>query len=326
MRSVGAMPISYRRFIVLFVALTLLTAACGGGGGETTHDHEGMLDEPIIHVGADGVESVVTDTSRIVSLSGEFSEIIWALGLGDQLVGVDLSSVYPPDEMRALPKIGVEFRLLAEPILVLEPTVVIGDIDAQPQGVIDQVRGAGVPVLLLPRFAGLGAPGEKIRETATVLGVPERGEALALQVEEQIDEAIVLAATAQSRPRVAVVYVATPDTVLLLGSGSLMDGVLDALGAEDVGPQAGADGMVPFTPEAIVVAAPDVIITADRGIDALGGMDEFLNLPGIAQTPAGQTGSILVFEDLYLLGLGPRSGQVAMDIVKALHPEVASSE
>jgi hypothetical protein len=107
-----------------------------------------------------------------VSLSGDYSEIISALGLGYLLVGVDLSSVYPKEEMRAKPKIGVEFRLLAEPILVLEPTLAIGDSDASPPEVIEQVRGAGVPVVIFPRFEGLTGPAEKIRALAAVLGWP----------------------------------------------------------------------------------------------------------------------------------------------------------
>lgn len=310
--------------MALVAAVLVVVAACADTGGSTTTalpaDQAGL---PVTYISADGVETVITDRSRIVSLSGDFSEIIWELGLGDNLVGVDLSSVYPPDVMLTKPKVGVEFRLLTEPILVLEPTVVIGDLDAAPPAVIEHVRQAGVPVVIFPRFSGVSAPAEKIRETARVLGVSETGDALASRVQAEIDVVIALAADVVDRPRVAVVYVARPDTILLLGSGSLLDGFLAAVGAQDVGPLAGVDGMVPFTPEAIVSAAPDIIITASRGIDALDGLDGFLALPGIAQTPAGRDRAILVYDDLYLLGLGPRTGQVAMEILLALHPHLA---
>jgi iron complex transport system substrate-binding protein len=119
---------------------------------------------------------------------------------------------------------------------------------------------------------------------------------------------------------VAVVYVATEDTILMLGSNTVFDGILDALGVEDVGPAAGVDGFVPLTAEAMVAAAPDVIITAERGFNGLGGLEGFLALPGIAQTPAGQDRRILVYEDLYLLGLGPRSGSLFAELVRDLHP------
>ncbi|MBI5157907.1 MAG: ABC transporter substrate-binding protein [Acidimicrobiia bacterium] len=303
------------------ISLVFVVAACGAepGPAATPVTTPGL---PVTYVGADGVSTTVTDLARIVSFSGDYSEIIFALGLGDNLVGVDLSSVFPPDEMRAKPKIGVEFRLLAEPILVLDPTLAIGDLDASPSTAVEQVRGAGVPVVILPRYEGLDAPGRKIRAVAGVLGLAEEGEALAEQVEAEIAAALALAETTTSRPRVAVVYVASSDTVLLLAGNTVFTGVLDALGAIDVGPDAGVDGFVPLTAEAIVAAAPDVIITAQRGFEGLDGLEGFLALPGLAQTPAGQAGRVLVYEDLYLLGMGPRTGQLAEDLVRDLHPEL----
>lgn len=301
--------------------LVALTGACGGGPA-TTGSPVTTPGLPTSYTGPDGVTTEVTDVSRIVTLSGDFSEIVWDLGLGDNLVGVDLGSVYPKEEMRLKPKVGVEFRLLAEPILALQPTLVIGDVDASPAAVIEQVRGAGVPVVVFPRFEGLTAPGEKIRAVAAVLGLAEAGEILAGGVQEEIDAAVALAATTTGRPRVAVVYVATEDTILLLAGNTVFDGVLDALGAVDVGPDAGVDGFVPLTPEAIVAAAPEVIITAERGFAGLGGLEGFRALPGIAQTPAGRDARVLVYEDLYLLGLGPRTGMLAAELVRDLHPEL----
>jgi iron complex transport system substrate-binding protein len=302
----------------------MVAASCGGDtpeadhtGGTTAIPTPGL---PIAITGADGATSNITDVSRIVTLSGEFSEIVWELGMGDNLVGVDLSSVYPRDEMRLKPKIGIEFRILPEPILVLQPTVVIGDIDASPPEVIEQVRSAGVPVVILPRFAGVDAPAMKVRAVAEILGIGAAGETLATRVQGEVDAALALAAAAEGRPRVAVVYVATEDTILMLGSNTVFDGILDALGVEDVGPAAGVDGFVPLTAEAMVAAAPDVIITAERGFNGLGGLEGFLALPGIAQTPAGQDRRILVYEDLYLLGLGPRSGALFAELVRDLHP------
>jgi iron complex transport system substrate-binding protein len=178
-------------------------------------------------------------------------------------------------------------------------------------------------VVIFPRYEGLTGPAEKIRAVAAVLGLAEAGEVLATQVENEIAAAIALAETTTSRPRVAVVYAATSDTILLLAGNTIFSGVIDALGAIDVGPDAGVDGFVPLTAEAIVAAAPEIIITAERGFEGLGGLEGFLALPGIAQTPAGQAGRVLVYEDLYLLGLGPRTGQLAAQLVRDLHPELA---
>ncbi len=315
------------RLLALVLLLALTAAACGDddaaeGATAPTASTSAL---PFTFVGPDGVETVVEDASRIVSLSGEFSEIIWDLGLGPNLVGVDLSSVYPKEEMRLIPKIGVERLLLAEPILAQDPTVVIGDEDATPREVIDQVRQTGVPVVIFPRFMGIEAPATKIRAVGDVLGVPERAEELAASVQAEIDAAVARAASIEDRPRVAVVYVANRgETLLLLGDNTVMEGIIEAAGGIDVAPAAGADGMMPLTPEALAAGQPDVIVTSERALDAFGGMEGFTALPGVAQTPAGENGRILVYEDLYLLGLGPRTGDLLIELLEALHPDAAS--
>jgi len=314
------------------MALGLFVVACGGGdqidasttldatGGTTAIPTPGL---PFTYTGPDGVETVVGEASRIVTVSGDMTEIVFALGLGPNLVGVDLSSVYP-EEAAALPKVGVEFVLVAEAVLAQTPTVVIGDQDARPLEAIEQIRQAGIPVVIFPRFMGLGAPAEKIRAVAEVLGVAEVGESLATQVQGEIDAAIALAAGVTERPRAALVYVASADTALMLGPNSVMDGLFEAVGAEDVSPGAGADGYAPLSAEALAAGDPEVIVTGQRGLERyLSGIEGFLQLPGVAQTTAGRGQRILVYEDLFLLGLGPRTGQLLARLFADLHPEAA---
>lgn len=280
---------------------------------------------PATYTGPDGTTSTVDSAARIVALSGDFAEIVWDLGLGENLVGVDLSSDYPADSMRLKPKIGVEFRLFAEPILDLDPTVVLGDIDASPSEVIEQVRQAGVPVAIMPRLVGVTAPADKIRLVGQILGVADAANALADQVQAEIDVALAPVATTTSRPRVAVVYVATEDQVLLLGGNTVFDGLIEAVGGVNVGPDAGSDGFVPLSAELVAAGAPDVIITAQRGFDRRDGLAGFLELPGLAQTPAGATGSVLVYPDSLLLSLGPRTAELLARLVADLHPELAAT-
>jgi iron complex transport system substrate-binding protein len=306
--------------------VALVAAACGDDDAATTTAAPpgtgggGAL--PVTYTGADGVESLITDASRIVTLSGEFTEIVFALGLGDDVVGVDLSSVYP-EEVEDLPKVGVERLLLAEPIIAQNPTVVLGDVDATPVEVIDQVRQTGIPVVIFPRYQGVDAPATKIREVARVLGIPETGDELAASVQDEIDAVVAATAAVDERPPAAVVYLANRGaTILLLGDNTVMEGLLEAAGATDVAPAAGADGMMPLTPEALAGGAPEHIITTERGIDATGGLEGFLEIPGVGETPAAAAGNILVFEDLYLLGLGPRTGQLLRDLATAFHPDL----
>jgi iron complex transport system substrate-binding protein len=307
-----------RRVVLTAAALGLLVAACGSGGeaATTTLDATGGTTAiptpglPVDYTGPDEVVTHVSDPTRIVTLSGDMTEIVFALGLGANVVGCDLSSVYP-EEAESLPKVGVEFMLMAEAVLAQSPTVVIGDEDARPVEAIAQVREAGVPVVIFPRFMGLEAAAEKIRAVAHVRGVDAAGEDLATGVTE--------------RPRAALVYLASSRTMLMLGPNSVMDGLFEAVGAIDVSPTAGADGYAPLSAEALVAGDPEVIVTGERGFNQYaGGMDGFLQLPGVAETTAGRDRRVLVYEDLFLLGLGPRTGQLLAQLFADLHPEAAA--
>jgi iron complex transport system substrate-binding protein len=279
---------------------------------------------PVTVTDAFGNSVTVTDVSRIVPLSGDIAEIIWTLGLGANIVGVDVSAVYPPDLLR-LPKIGFERQLSAEGILSLNPTVVIGKEQAGPAAALDQVRAAGVPVVIVAEPQTIEAPTAKIRAVAAALGIPSAGEELANRVQAEIDAARELAAQATSRPRVLFLYVRGGGTQLLAGAGTVANAMIEAAGAIDAGADTGLQGFVPVTAEAIVAAQPDVIITPSSGVESIGGIEGVLAIPGVAQTPAAEQGRILVYDDLEFLGMTPRTGKMLLELVHALHPELAEA-
>ncbi|MDH3463017.1 MAG: hemin ABC transporter substrate-binding protein, partial [Acidimicrobiia bacterium] len=99
------------RLIALTIVLSVFGAACGSsvgvGSTTTTTVAETTTTVPLettttgaegqTFVGADGVEVTITDTSRIVSLNGDITEVIFALGLGANVVGVDVTTTYPSE-------------------------------------------------------------------------------------------------------------------------------------------------------------------------------------------------------------------------------------
>jgi len=279
---------------------------------------------PVTVTDVQGNTVTVEDVSRIVPLSGDIAEIIWTLGLGANIVGVDVSAVYPA-ELQQLPKIGFERQLSAEGILALNPTVVIGKEQAGPAAALDQVRAAGVPVVILAEPQTLDAPAEKIRAVAEALGVADAGEELANRVQSEIDAARELAAQATSKPRVLFLYVRGGGTQLIGGAGTVSAAMIEGAGAIDAGSETGLQGFVPVTAEAIAAAQPDVIIVPGSGVGSLGGMQGLLEIPGVAQTPAGEQGRILVYDDLEFLGMTPRTGKMLQELVEALHPELVDA-
>jgi iron complex transport system substrate-binding protein len=277
---------------------------------------------PATITGSDGKQVTVTDVSRIVPLNGDLTEIVYALGLGKNVVGDDFTATYPL-EAQKLPKIGLQTMLSAEGILALKPTVIIGNNDAGPSAVLDQIRSAGIPLVILQYPSTLDGVAPKIKQVAQALGVPDRGDALGAHTQTQIDAAEALAKKATSHPRVAFLYLRGTQVQDIGGKDYGSDGLIVAANAIDAGAQAGVTGLQPLTAEALVAANPDVILTLDGALDSVGGVDGLLKLPGVGQTPAGMNKKIIHFDDQYLLGLGPRVGEALMDLVKALHPELA---
>lgn len=265
----------------------------------------------------------VEDTSRIVSLNGDLTEIIFALGAGDRVVGIDLTTTYPPDATN-LPDVGLSRSLSAESVISLAPTLVIGDTQVEPASAIEQIRQAGIPVLILPAEVTLEGVPRKIARVGEILGLEAQADALTAQVQAEIDAALDLAAGATSAPRVAYLYVRGPETLLLFGNGMPTHFLIEAAGGVDAPSEVDVLFAEDLSAERLVTAQPDVLMTPTAGFDIIGGLDAFLALPGVADTPAGQNRAVLTYDEALVLGMGPRVGEALMQMVRDLHPELDS--
>ncbi len=270
-----------------------------------------------------GNEVVVDDISRIVVMNGDFTEVIYALGLGGNVVAVDTSATYPV-EATELPKIGYQRRLSAEGVLSMAPTVVIGNSHAGPPEVLEQIRATGVPVVVLESVTTIDGAARKIRGIAQALGVSAKGEALATELEAQISEVQALSTQAQERPTAVFLYMRGLDTLFLGGEGHLSHGLFEASGAVSGGAALGVTEItIPLTAESLAAADPDCIVVLTRGLESVGGREGLVTIPGVGETAAAQQGCILDFDDQYFGGGGPRMGQVLMELLRAFHPDLA---
>ena len=258
-----------------------------------------------VFVGFDGVIIEEPDTTRIVTLSGDLTEFVYELGLGNSIVATDVTTV-APEAATLLPKAGLGRFLTAEGVLKHDPTLVIGDAQTAPIATIEQIRAAGVPVAILDvpiTFDGLY---EKVAALGTLLDASDAAADLTERMRADIEAASPVADEGAAVPRIAYVYTRGPDVMLLFGSGMTTVPVIDAAGGVDAGTGAGVDGTIEVTPEALAVAAPDVIIVPSEGYEVLGGLDGLLSIPGVAATPAGVTGSVLAYPEGDFLTFGPR--------------------
>lgn len=286
----------------------------------------GQVVLPATVIDLEGATVTIDDVDRILSLSGNITEIIFALGLGERVVGVDISATYPERALAELPKVGYQRDLNAEGVLALGPTVILGTDAAGPPEALEQIRAAGVPVALTPDGPSLDAAAEKIRFVAAALGVPERGEELVRALEADLDAARARVAKAEGPPpRVLFLYLRGADTQMVAGSGTPADAMIQAAGAVNVAAEAGIEDFKPLSAEAAIAAAPELLLLLESGLESVGGVDALLALPGLAETPAGRERRVLAMDGQYLLGMGPRTGQALADLVDALHAPVESA-
>jgi len=277
---------------------------------------------PATVTSADQVEVTVTDVSRIlaVDLYGTFAEIVFSLGMGGNVVGRDVASGF--EEAAHLPVVtGSSHALNVESILALDPTVVLTDTSVGPPEVFDQLRAAGIPVVFLDPERTLAGIDDHIRAVAAALGVPAAGEELIARTDAEIAEARALAPTDGTGPRVAFLYVrGTAGVYLLGGPGSGADALIEAVGAQDAGTTIGLDrSFTPITSEGMINAAPDVLLVMSAGLRSIGGIDALVGIPGIGQTPAAATRSVIDASDTQLLSFGPSTAGTITRLANALY-------
>jgi iron complex transport system substrate-binding protein len=262
------------------------------------------------------------DSTRIVSLGGSVTEIVYALGAGDQLVGRDASSIYPA-EAQELPSVGYYRRVPAEGVLAMSPTLVLAAADTGPPSVLKQIRSAGVEVNQIPGEASAEGAKAKIRTVAEALGRTERGEQIVRELKADMGKARDLRADVSETPSVLFIYARGAGTMNVAGSGTEAEAMIELAGAKNA--ISGFEGYKPMTAEAVSAAAPDVILMLVRGLKSIGGVDGLLEQAGVSLTPAGKNRRVVAMDDLLLLGFGPRLGKATLTLTRKLHPALGDT-
>ncbi|CAB4666997.1 unannotated protein [freshwater metagenome] len=271
---------------------------------------------PVTAESADKKTVTITDTSRIIVLNDAIAEIVISLGFLKNIIGRDATTTL--EILKPIPKVSSGHDVSAESVLALNPTLVIGDTRSGPPEAIQQLRGAGVSILLAPEVWQLKEIAPRITLIAKALGVDDSGKKLLDKTQLKIDQALSQATAKKINPRVAFLYVRGTASVFLLGGeGSGADEMIQSAGGIDVGTDLGLASFTPLTTEAIVKANPDIIIVLSLGLKSVGGIDGLLALPGIAQTPAAKTRAVISIDDDLLFSFGPRTGSLIVKLAQS---------
>lgn len=264
---------------------------------------------------------------RVVSIGGALTELIYALGAEQYLVGVDSTSLFPAAAQR-LPQVGYARTLATEGLLALSPSLIVATEEAGPPAVLRQLEAARVPLQLLRsdyRFEGVLARAERL---GSLLGREAQARALRSRLQAEWHQAQaelprLRAARGAAAPRVLFVMAHAPGQLRAAGQDTGAEAMLAYAGARNA--LQGAQGYKALSPEAAIAAAPDFILSTQQSLDLLGGSAGLLRQNGLAQTPAGQAGRVAAMDALELLGFGPRLPQALSRLITLIHGPAAAA-
>lgn len=257
---------------------------------------------------------------RIVSVGSSLTEIFYALGAEDLLVGVDTTSLYPA-AARTLPQVGYMRALSAEGVLALKPSLIMATTAAGPATTLDQLRSTGIEVMVLPDHYDYESVVEKIGAVGKVTGRTVEADAMIARGRSEMQALAAQLAGATGKPRVLFLLSMGGGAPQAAGRDTAADGIIRLAGG--INAIDGYSGYRPLTPEAVIASRADVVLVTRQTVEAMGGVEAILDQPGLRRTPAGRAGKVLQFDTLLLLGFGPRTPQAATELAAALHPDLA---
>jgi iron complex transport system substrate-binding protein len=288
------------------VATVLLALAAPPAGAVTVVDAQGRSVE-------------VKDASRIVSVGGAVTEILYALGLKSRIVAVDTTSLYPPDALHEKPNVGYMRQLSAEGVLGLNPTLVLASDAAGPKDTVTVLEAAAVPFVLVPEhYSGEGVL-EKVNLVAKAVGATARGSCLAVSIGRDLDALARMRGRVEHPLRVMFVLSFADGRPMVAGRNTAADGIIKLAGGVNAIDE--YDGYKLITDEAIAAVKADVILAMQRP-GAVLDADTVFSHPAFQLTPAAAGRRFVSMEGLYLLGFGPRTAQAARDLATALYPQL----
>lgn len=278
-------------------------------GGDDAGDEEEIPADafPVTVSAANGDITVAGRPQRIVSLSAALTEMIFAVGAGDQVVAADEYSNYPPE----VPTTDLSgFRPNAEAIIGYQPDLVF--VSSNRDGIVESLQGVGLTVVHLTSADSVDHALEQVGVVAAATGHADAGETLTADLRDRLDQL-----TAADAEPVTYYYElsdtyhsATSDSfigslLVLANFTSIADGVGDG---SDRYPQLSAEFILGAEPDFILVAVPE---------DPAAKIAEIAARPGWAQLDAVREGRVIVLEQDIATRWGPRIVELLATVVEA---------
>ena len=248
----------------------LLLLACSAVAGERLSAAIVVSDDTAVEV------SLMAPAERIVSLSPNLTEVLFHLGVGDKIVGVDEYSLYPP-AAQDIPRVNNHAAANFELILALKPDLVVAWQSGNGMQMIGRLRELGLTVFAV-ETEKIDAIPPLYRRLGALLGIAAQAEVLASEFSDQINA---LSETYRGRQPVAVFYQIWSDPLMTLNGQHLVSDVIRLCGGRNIFHDA-----VPIAPsvgiEGVIAADPEVIFSSGKLADLDRWRSQWLRWSGIS--------------------------------------------
>lgn len=314
MRGIGVRPGSGRTGAIVVAGLILALADATGASGDVGRPASPPpADTVTVTDDLDRRVSLPAPARRIVSLVPAATEILFALGAGDRLVGRTRYGVYP-EAARRVPSVGEGVRPSTELVASRDPDLVILYAGEANRSTVRELERLDLRTLAMEHDT-FGDLYRAIERLGTVTDRSERSARLSERIRCELS-AVGSAVVGAPRPR--VYYDVWGDPPITVGGDSYLDSLVSVAGGENVfGDLPGPSPRVSL--EAIVARSPDVVVWPRTGSSAEGTRPE--ERVGWRSVDAVAAGEVRRVDGDLLHRLGPRIGEAARELAAALHPE-----
>ncbi|MDR2513378.1 MAG: ABC transporter substrate-binding protein [Puniceicoccales bacterium] len=261
-----------------------------------------------------------TKKERLIVMGGPITEIVFALGASESIVGSDRTSLYPA-EAQKLPSVGVYRALSVEGVLSLNPTKIISGSGIGPPAAVKQLKASGIPLLIVmnPRsektlFDAIDTLGKEISREKEARELTKIIQGRFAEVRQLM----------KGRPTPRVVFLmGMGGTASAAGSETQADGIITLAGGKNIFTE--FRGYKPVSEEAILKADPDLILIAshskDGDVAAPADPAKFLKRFGFKSIGTGGRAKIVPLDVGEFLIIGPRAGDTSLKLARIFYPE-----
>ena len=254
--------------------------------------------------------------SKIVVAGGSITEIVYFLGMEDKLVGVDITSNFPK-EAKKLKSIGYLRNLSIEGILSLSPGLVLAEEDIGPPIIVNQLRKTSIDLRIIKEKNNLNGIHDKIVCISKILNTSLDENEDYVELQKKLYRVRNLKKINSKKiKKILLILMMRGSSPVVAGKNTSGQGFIEMIGHENS--MKNLNGWKPVSSEEIIKKNPDYIIITKRAFKSFSSLDQFLSIPGISSTLAAKKKNIIVKDGMSMLGFGPRTINVALDIDKKI--------